>query len=494
MDNYNLLDFINIKSLPEIIIDFLKENKIKTNFTSIRNFYSILLGKISEEIKDSYLNRIQKYMSSPEASSILIFEDIANNIYDENIYSFSKMLIKEIDKSSNSTFLYKQLLDKCLFIYFDKSELENIKEHFEKKNYILFINCLIIHAIKNYKINTPRITAERLFQDALCLYANNKQQNNLLKLSADLGNEIAAQIYANKIYDDYNERLTYFLKGKNTSFSLWEISFILEHFELNNQQLKNVKHELKDIINLEEGILKYLKPINPNNEFEFECMNTAIKIYYYLANYKNFSRGYNSIGKLLLINKIAIFDEDSSLNKDKSLEVAFDYLDKAIKLGNINAMQNLATYYYKNKINDENTNVKELLKIGANIEDLLSSNYFSKILIEEGKLEEAKKHLEYVASTNNGEAQFELGKIYENNYEYDKAIAYYKNAIKNGFTKAAIKLAKLYFNKYMNEENNNNRNSYILYAINIIEDNYNNFNLDEKKEADYLLNNLKKII
>ena len=57
-----LIDYINIKNLPELIISFLKDNNINSNLNNIRGIYSIILGNISEDVKESYLNKIQKYL------------------------------------------------------------------------------------------------------------------------------------------------------------------------------------------------------------------------------------------------------------------------------------------------------------------------------------------------------------------------------------------------------------------------------------------------
>ena len=53
-----LLDSINIKTYPELIVNFLKDNNINSNFNNLRGFYNELLASLSEDIRDSYLNRI----------------------------------------------------------------------------------------------------------------------------------------------------------------------------------------------------------------------------------------------------------------------------------------------------------------------------------------------------------------------------------------------------------------------------------------------------
>ena len=94
-----LIDFINIKTLPELIINNLKENGIN-QISSIRVLYSIILDSISNEIKDSYLNKIQKYLSSSEQSTILIFDDINNGIYDKELKEACHKICQEIKGDS----------------------------------------------------------------------------------------------------------------------------------------------------------------------------------------------------------------------------------------------------------------------------------------------------------------------------------------------------------------------------------------------------------
>ena len=64
MNEMVFLDIYNIKSYPELIINYLKSNNIDSNISNLRSFYSSLLNCISTSIKDSYLNRILKNLSS----------------------------------------------------------------------------------------------------------------------------------------------------------------------------------------------------------------------------------------------------------------------------------------------------------------------------------------------------------------------------------------------------------------------------------------------
>ncbi|MBR1416477.1 MAG: sel1 repeat family protein [Bacilli bacterium] len=494
MNETTLLDKINIKTYPELIINYFKENNINTNITNLRSFYYKLLDSINVDIRDSYLNRILKYLSSKEESTILILEDIKDNIYKKELVVFFEELNNIILNNSTNSFFYKNLLENCSFIFFEDEELNIINNLYSNKKYGLLLYELFIHACKNYKINTPKITAERLLNNSYCLYDDADLKPVLIKTSADLGNDIACELYGNIVYSDHNERLIYFLKGRNNPQNLWEIGFIIEHFEISENQLTMLKKELKNIF--DEGS-KYMQNIivtNQTNSFNKECISLALEIYLYLANEKNNSKGLCSVGKFFLGHKVAII-ENNKIDEEKSIQMGIDYSFKAVRLGNVHAMQNIGTYFYKNKKENEEYKYKELLQIGADVKDLLSCVYLTKVLIDENKIEEAEKYLKIIVKQKDGESLYRLGKIYETRLQTQEAIKYYKDAISNNYYIASIDLAKLYFTEYMNNsENSNIKNGYLLLAINVLENNYNKYEEKEKKEANELLNNFKSLI
>lgn len=494
MTEKDLLDEINIKTFPEIIINYLKTQNVKTNINNLRSFYSVILSSINENIKDSYLNRILKYLSSKEESTILIFDDIASGIYKNEILNAFKIICLEINKASKHTLFYKKFIDACKFIYFDSDELEDIKDNFINNNYEMELYLLFLHTCKYYKTNTPNILAERLLYESYPLYASNKMKYILLKASADLGNDLACLFYANSI-TNINEQVNYFIKGKNLPQNLWELAFLIEHYSINNILYNNITKELKDIINegskfIEDNIIV----TDTENDFEIDCTILALNIYLYIANVKKLSKAYNSIGKFFLFGKTSIMDEKKNIDKEKTEKIAMEYSIKAMRLSNIHAMQNIATYFYENKRNTD-FDIKKLLKIGADAKDVLSSIYFTKILLDENRTDDAEEYLKYIANNNKPEAQYQLAKIYENKLQIDDAINYYEKAINNKYYIASLNLAKIYFNKYMSEiTSTNKKKSYLILAINLIESYYDKYDLETKKEAKFLLANMKNLI
>ena len=478
MNNNILIDNINIKTLPEMIINFLKHQNINSNLNNVRNIYSLILSEISIDVKESYLNKIQKYLSSNEACTILIFDDINDGIYDEELNSACRTISETINKANDSTSFYQELINLCYFIHFKDDELDNINSSFKNKEYSKLIFYLFKHAIKNYKISTPKILAKRIYDEAMTLTNGIPIRKNLFKIAADLGNSHAALEYGSIIYDeDLDNRIIYLLKSKDLDVSLWKLSYIVEHSNLTQQQFELIKKELRELINFSNNydVCKNIYPAIAKNNFEKECTIVAFKIYFYLATKKNFSKGYNSIGKFLINNKIVYVDKDNNIDEEKTKIIGIKYLKHGVSLSNIYAMENLAMYYRKNNINLNL--IKPLLTIGADNEDLISCVELSKILMSEDKFDEATNYLKYASSQNSAYAQHNLAKLYENKFDYDSAKYWYKEAIKNGSKASAVNLAQIYFKEYV-DDNTSMKNSYLIYAINILKKH--KYNLDDE--------------
>lgn len=490
MEDCILLDRINIKTLPEAIVNYIKHYDVKTILTSVRTIYSTILNEISCDITASYLNKIQKYLSSNEAVSILIFDDINNDIYNEELKKACSIIVAEINKTNNDSFYYN-LLNDCKFLHFTETELDMLSEYLKINDFTDFIYCLFKHAIKNYKTNTPKILAERIYIEANTLYADCPSKKHFYKISADLGHSEAALAYANYIYNNLDERIRYFLKGKDLSSGLWEIGFIIEHFEITKNQLEWIKRELKDILHFSKSCKECdVIALNVKDNFEKDCIKTAFEIYYYIAIEKNFSKGYNSLGKFLTNFMVAYHTKDK-IDKEKTISEGIKYLNKAISLGNIHAMQNLSIYYIENDPN--NKYIKPLLEIGAKCEDLTSCVELSNVLLKENKVNEAMEYLIHAASRKNANAQYELGKLYANRLDFENAKKYYIKAIKNGMQNATIDLSILYFNEYVDSTENDGRAN-LLYAINTLENQKCNLKNQDLERANILLSEWKTLL
>lgn len=439
-----IVDKINMKDLPVIITAYLHDNSIK-EFNNLRAFYARLLEYINEEVKVSYLNRILKYLSTDVYSVINIIEDFNDGVYDNELMLFSKYLVDKINSTRDYSKLYEHINRQINFIFFDNSEEYcRAKTYHNDKKYDEFIFNLLKHTFKNYQINMPGIVAKRLLTEAMTLKFNSEHRNRMIQASAELGNDLAINLHASHVYlKDKDASTRILLTGKITEVSLWEIAFQLENNFVSKDTVQLVKNKLGDILENDDfldkiSVTSYGKSIRYDMNLLY-----AFKIYYYVANKFNFTKAYNSLGKLMIFDFV-IYDN----NRDKTIKIAKNYLKKAIQMGNINSATNLSVYYYNNQ-NDMEYNretTKKLFGVSSILGDIISNYYYGKILIDEGNFEEGVVYLKYAADSNNGPACFELGKYYELKGKIDLAVDNYKQAILNGYYDAAYYMALLYIN------------------------------------------------
>ena len=483
MDISTIIDKINIKNLPEIITSYLHEYSIK-ELTNLRSFYSRLLEFINEDVKNSYLNRILKYLSSDTTSVINIIEDFNDNIYNKELLSFSKYLVDIINNTENAQSLYEKLNRNVNFIFFENNKQYcEVKTYHNNKEYDKFIYSLLKHSFKLYQINLPGIVGKRLLDEALTLNYNTEHRKRVIQASAELGNELAINLHACHIYsEDRDGAVRFLLKNKNNASELWQIAFELEYNTLSKETIQLIKNELDFILEEDEFINK-IKVTKKGKEKLYDMtLLYAYKIYYYIANKYGFSKAYNSLGKLMIFDYIS-YDSD----RNKTIYYAKHYLNKAIKMGNFNSATNLSIYYYYNTYDDEFDfiTMKKLFKVSALLGDIEANCYYGKILIDEGKFKEGVNYLIYAAEHNNGLACAELAKYYELNCKYELAIENYKKAIINNMYDAAYNLALLYLN--LNAVSNGEKVSKdtVFYYLNKYKDKLSD---DIRKKAENLLN------
>lgn len=471
-----LIDKINIKTLPELISGYMHENLIK-KYYNLRSFYSILLSTINEDIKNSYLNRILKYLSSDKESNIGIIDDFNENVYDDALALFSKNLCDEINKTNDSEILYEKLNRNVNRMYFDYKEYVDIKDSHNNKEYSKFLFLLLKHAFSRYKYNTPCITGKRLYDEALSMYYDSDTRKEYLRLSAELGNLDGILLHTAHIYrSNVDEAILYHLKIKTNPSSLWQIAFAIENKYITKTTIEIVKKELGSVLIDDDFTKKFSEGSKCNNE----NMLLAFKIYNYCINKYQFTKAINSIGKLL-INDLLSYKNDRA----ESIELAKQYFNRAIKLGNISAIINIAIYYY-NHPDDKDYDayiIKKYFKIASDFGDTTCKRYYGEILLKEGKKEEALDIFKEAASKNESHSCYHLGKYYEMNNEYPKAIDYYKLAINNKYYDAVYDLANLYYLL----ENLYNDSAYIGMASSLVNYYYDMLSDEIKKKVSKFL-------
>lgn len=460
MNNEIIIDKINIKDLPEMLSLYFREKGIK-KYNNLRAFYTRLLEEISEEIKNSYLNRILKYMSSSDAITINIFDDFCEGIYDDELKIFCKKLTENINMFHDYSELYEALNRQIIFLFYEEQKFYEIKKLNNEKKYDEFIFELLKHAFSNYKTSLPKIVSKRFFGEAITLPFNSNQRASMLKLSADLGYSFAGKLYGDIIREsNINEAVGYYLKCKEEQSALWIIGRSLELNLLNRETINLIKQELNYCFINDNFTSKLSFYNNVDGTYNEETLILAFKLYKYMADNYHFSKAINSVGKLMIFNFI-VYNDD----KVETIKIGKKYLKEAIKLGNINSMVNLAFYLDENHIDDEYDSklVKKMFEAAAKVGDVVANHQLAKILYNENKISEAIEYYNYSAMKGYRYSYHELGKIYETLNDDDKAIESYRNAISHNHINSVYNLAFIYYSKSLSNS------KYIVLLREIIE-------------------------
>ena len=429
-------DCINLKKFSETISDYLHYNNQK-KICNVRRYFSTLLGCINEDVKESYLNRILKYLSSSTAQSIAIIDDFNDGIYDKNLMKFANILSTELQKTEDFNIFIKKLDDMIIVPYLSIEEYNNLKECLNNKDYDNYLFILIKHTFKTYKISLPNISSQRMLEEALTIYFDTEFQKRLINESAKLGNHQAIILFGNLNYSSPQVSLNYYLKAKKNKIALWEIGYMLETGNLTQEVVELIKKEI-DFCIIKDSFINNIvvdkKVKNP------ESIKLAFQIYYYIISNFEYSKAFNSIGKLLLNGTVSYKDDKKTTNK-----YIKQYLLKAIRLGNINAPRLLATYFVGNP-KDEDYNESYIMELLRNSADMgeIDANYEYGMLLKRKKLKQSRKYLMYAAEQKNSSACYELAQMFELKGDYKNACEYYKRAIYYGRVSAVYDLCLMY--------------------------------------------------
>lgn len=471
-----IIDDINLKNFPEIIIDYFRKNGEK-KFNNQRSFYDTLLKTVGEDIRDSYLNRILKYLSSSSPSLINILEDFNQDVYDKELLKFSEYLTEEINKYDDYKDLYESINRKINYIFYEKDEYLDIKNSHNDEDYPLFIFLVLKHTFKTYQTNIPGIVSTRLYEEAITMVYDGETRKRMMKASAELGNIDASMLHASHILKNGDQRgIDFLLKAKSKPSALWIIGFLIEKNRIKKETISKVERELQELF-IEDDFINKVSSDDKN-------VILAIKIYYYIYQKYHFSKSINSLGKLL-IQKTATYNN----SMEDTISMGKKFLNEAIRLGNVNAITNLSVYY-TNHPEDSDYNdklISRLLETSANLGDVVGNYNYGKLLCKKGD-KRGIDYLLYSANLSHPEANYELGKEYESDNDYKRAIEYYKKALFLGNFKSVINLCKLYIllsSLY-------DKKAYLMYAKELLDDNYKNLEKEEQKECDLLYTDIKE--
>ena len=486
VDISNIIDLINIKNLPEMICEYL-HSKNEKSYGNLRKFYSKMFEYFSEDIKNSYLNRILKYLSSDTPSDIYFIDDINDGVFDKELKMFCDNLVEVINKYDDCTNLYEQLNRKINFIFYENTEDDDyhvLKRLNNNSKYNQFIFGLFKHAFKNYKTSLPGIVGKEIYENTKTLTMGGNCYIRSLYAASSIGNDDASiQLYNVITKEDVNLATSFLLKTKENPIVLWIIAYDLEKNRLNKELIQSIKVKYKYIFDISDEFIDSIDITEKTKNIFCEVpMMMAFKMYYYCYKKYNYTKAGNSLGKLLILDYISYKND-----RKQSIELAKKYLKAEMRRGNIHAIGNMAIYSYKNpeeKLYSERE-LKNLLNISSMFGAVWVNYYLGKLLYDEGKYEESIKYLNYAAAENDGNAYILLGNYHELNNDNTKAIECYKKAIANHSYDGAYHLALLYYNNY--KENNADSQLYKSLSDEYINKYYNLFSEEIKKKADILL-------
>lgn len=488
VDISNIIDLINIRNLPEMISDYL-HSKEEKKYSNLRKFYSTLFDYFSEDIRNSYLNRILKYLSSDTPSDIYFIDDINDGVFDNELKKFCDDLVDIINKYDDCTSLYEQLNRKVNFIFYENNNEDNfckIKTYHNDKKYNMFIFSLFKHAFKNYKISLPGIAGKELYESTKTLKIDTSYYIRCLYAASSIGNDDASiQLYNTIVKYDVNIATSFLLKTKEDPIVLWMLGYNLENNRLNKEMIQAIREKYKYIFDIEDDFINNIHITEyGKNKFYDVTLMLACQMYYYCFNKYDYTKAGNSLGKLLIFNAI-IYNDD----RKESIRIGKEYLKNEMRRGNVNAITNIAIYSYRNPEDSDYTEdeLKKILKTSASFGDSYGNYHLGKILYDEGKYSEALPYLEYAASKNNARSYIVLGNYNELKGNNELAIENYKKSIINGCHDGAYYLALLYYNMSNSSMYKDNSELYKALYKEYIDKHYKLFSEEIKEKADLLL-------
>lgn len=384
MDEFFLNDPLNLKGQIQYIATFMKEANAATELDTILGFLTQLFSHLdrcyteSETETEKLIRAIQKALSGNPPSQRLreLAADIAEGRLDEYLHEMLRPIVAEICQIRHSQVLWDSLLLKASPLFFEKTELQRLQEltiDSSSEKRCEFLLLLIKHGFSTLD-NIPELAAKRIYDEAQTYDFDQPARFRLLKVAADYGNRQAALEYGNYMNrtradgvvppQDAAEAFHYTLMALPLPSAMWNLAYQLESLQLSAEQFDLLCSTLK--INEKLKSNEY-GPYLPELD-SVACMaasdkkrisyNYAYKIYFYLA-YSGFSKGFNSLSKLLSQPQFEFKMLQGTEYSDK-YSLADHYLRKAVMGGCVAAMQSAGIQNYKQLSAKENLGTSDL--------------------------------------------------------------------------------------------------------------------------------------
>ena len=135
----------------------------------------------------------------------------------------------------------------------------------------------------------------------------------------------------------------------------------------------------------------------------------------------------------------------------------------------------------------DNKLISKLLETSANLGDKLGNYYYGKYLCGKGD-KQGIEYLLYSSNLSHAASNYELAKVYESNNDYKNALEYYKKAIYLGHFDSVINLCKLYILLATIYD----KKSYLIFAKEVLDDNYSNLSPDKQEECNILYRDIEE--
>lgn len=545
-------DRINLVDLSAQIVSFAKTHSADKEFPAINNCtsYNGILDFLLKGINDGKINNLKKLSSGNVAVSSLdwLYEKLRKSGSDNfrsrimhtcsGLESSIRHATNKGGETRNGLMLLGDLVEEADSIYFTDEEYNDLELAYDAKEVSAsnnIIGNLFYHALKCVSYNLPYYVSRRIFHEALTLSDGNPMRLKLLKCAADNQNGYAALMYANSIYNE-NAALDYFLiaggfkddankfsTGKprqmpSQSNALWEIGFMLETHAIPESQIDYIERYIGIEARVEQQINSYKdKNIELINKYMYDgykyteverdtilsyadkkSVKYALRLYIYITMTDlTFPKAFNSIGKIILGDYLDPKAEYPSQDIDPDrLATAKKYLKIAVRLGNTNAMVNLAVYYYRtskyNKSSVSKLEFDEMRKYfekAAALEESEAQHCLGEILLTENRFDEACALLKTAADKNDRHACHSIGKAYISAMKTEEGERYLEKAISLRCYDAAYDLAWLYLVKKAITDPDS-KAVYIQYGTRLLQDNYPNMSDEYKAKSKDLLDGL----
>ena len=455
MQQFSIIDPFNLRDFIKTLVDFIRQNNdssIRTTLDLLENLF-LNIGVRADGKKPKPISDVQKVLSGNIAPIKLEYI-----LHDEDqIYKNCKTIATLIEKTPQYHSFLAGLVSLANRKFFEEWEIKKLTSILESSSDTITQDLLFqffSHAFRNLD-RIPAQLSLSLYAEAQTYDYNQPLRFSLLKTAADCGSKEAALEYGHYVNRTRNralstaeieEAFTYTMMAIPMPAALWNLAYLLDQDSLSAQQIDLLDVAIKIDTKIETLKLDERKELGYvtcflANKHQNRAFTLAYKINFYLS-YKGFTKAFNSLAKYLSVQTYG-FQLNSNEQFEKKDDLIEYYFRKAIAGGNILAMHNFANKIEKKNPQqgtDEFLFAEELLLTSVAMGMNSSYEALGLLYFESDKPELSKKYLQHALDSgrHKGLILYKLG-ILESSL--DQKIKFFLNAIREGYTDAAIDYA-----------------------------------------------------